>query len=391
MGEEWASRMGNASQQQGEFAAVFGRSIRPDALVKLGPVQLGGGSGGVAVAAVGMVGQRPEYEDEHLVEELPIQGHLLLGIFDGHNGHHSAQYAKTNLARILQQTVEWKAYSAEEPRSAATLGAALTQAFIALDRELKTVYLTSGTTATVVVVTPRMLVCANAGDSRTVLGQVDGTAIALSVDHKPNLPGERARIEAAGGTVVADETDHGAGAGAGSGFGIDLVWRINGQAACSRGFGDFDLKGGEGLGPGEQQVSCVPDVTIHRRDDDRDDFLLLASKGLFDVLTQGDALAHARRVVGDEYAEPSLLLACEELLDLAFSRRSLDNISAVLVRLPAARLGLGEGGGVARLRRERGDLLRLVGPGDDDGEYYDVAPTCDATPQPGSLFFGLDE
>ena len=41
---------------------------------------------------------------------------------------------------------------------------------------------------------------ANVGDSRAV-GSISGRAVALSVDHKPNLPAERARIQNAGGTV----------------------------------------------------------------------------------------------------------------------------------------------------------------------------------------------
>jgi hypothetical protein len=42
------------------------------------------------------------------------------------------------------------------------------------------------------------LFAANAGDSRVVLSH-KGTAIAMSVDHKPNRPDERQRIEDAGG------------------------------------------------------------------------------------------------------------------------------------------------------------------------------------------------
>lgn len=47
------------------------------------------------------------------------------------------------------------------------------------------------------------LYVANAGDSRAVLCR-GGAAVELSEDHKPEDPSERARIQAAGGTVTAD-------------------------------------------------------------------------------------------------------------------------------------------------------------------------------------------
>ena len=51
----------------------------------------------------------------------------------------------------------------------------------------------AGCTSTVVLVTRNELYCANAGDSRSVLA-TRNTAKDLSVDHKPDDPGELARI-----------------------------------------------------------------------------------------------------------------------------------------------------------------------------------------------------
>merc|ERR1719240_950762 len=69
----------------------------------------------------------------------------------------------------------------------------------------------SGRTCTICYVptgSDSMLV-ANVGDSRAVLCQIDSqnaltSAVDLTVDHKPNLPEERERIEKAGGQVVFD-------------------------------------------------------------------------------------------------------------------------------------------------------------------------------------------
>ncbi len=52
----------------------------------------------------------------------------------------------------------------------------------------------AGSTACVVFVTKTHIFCANSGDSRAVLCQKGNNAIVLSEDHKPNNPGEKARI-----------------------------------------------------------------------------------------------------------------------------------------------------------------------------------------------------
>lgn len=57
-----------------------------------------------------------------------------------------------------------------------------------------------GATATTLMIKNRQLICANVGDSRTVLCRL-GQAEPLSEDHKPARPSERDRIIAAGGTI----------------------------------------------------------------------------------------------------------------------------------------------------------------------------------------------
>ena len=61
----------------------------------------------------------------------------------------------------------------------------------------------SGTTAIVSVIYNNILYVANAGDSRCVLCR-DGSAIEMSIDHKPEDDSERARIENAGGKITMD-------------------------------------------------------------------------------------------------------------------------------------------------------------------------------------------
>ena len=72
----------------------------------------------------------------------------------------------------------------------------------------------------------------NVGDSRCI-ASINGKAEALSVDHKPGDPLERARIENAGGFVEFN--------------------RVNGNLALSRAVGDFAFKNNQSL-PAEDQV-----------------------------------------------------------------------------------------------------------------------------------------
>lgn len=118
----------------------------------------------------------------------------------------------------------------------------------------------------------------NSGDSRSVLG-VKGRAKPLSHDHKPqnegssfcslrskrlamysSIPGEKARICAAGGFVD---------------FG-----RVNGNLALSRAIGDFEFKKSADLPPEAQIVTAFPEVSVHEISDD-DEFLVIACDGNF--------------------------------------------------------------------------------------------------------------
>ena len=82
----------------------------------------------------------------------------------------------------------------------------------------------TGCTATVVIVTKDSIYCANAGDSRVVLGRTSksNSVEALSEDHKPDNVDEKKRIEAAGGFVEEN--------------------RVNGSLNLSRSLGDFEYK-----------------------------------------------------------------------------------------------------------------------------------------------------
>lgn len=67
-----------------------------------------------------------------------------------------------------------------------------------------------------------------------------------------------------------------------------MIQRVNGSLAVSRALGDFEYKNVEGRGPCEQLVSPEPEVSVMDRDEERDEFLVLACDGVWDVMSNED-------------------------------------------------------------------------------------------------------
>lgn len=189
-----------------------------------------------------------------------------------------------------------------------------------------------GSTAAVAVVGGSHIVVANCGDSRALLCR-GKQAVPLSTDHKASRPDEVARIEAAGGHVISWQG-----------------YRVLGVLAMSRALGDRYLK---------PYVIGQPEVTCTARSDD-DECLILASDGLWDVLSNELVCKVARKALAGwrskrsqqqlsssndeqkqalkssaaDYVESSPAQIVAALLTkLALAKNSKDNISVVVVDL----------------------------------------------------------
>lgn len=269
-------------------------------------------STGLQVGSSAMQGWRREMEDAHFARDMPSKpDHTFVAVFDGHGGATAAEFAAANLVQAVEAMPEWVNYLAGDAQDTALLGQALSKAFMHVDAALRERKENAGCTSVTAMITPTSIVCANAGDSRCVLG-TNNTTKPLSFDHKPDHDGEKSRIEAAGGEVLSK--------------------RVNGELAVSRALGDFQYKSSVLL-PENQMVTCVPDITIHRRTA-ADEFLILACDGLWDVLTSEEALGVVRQLFR---RGSTIVKIAEDMLSHALYKESKDNISAVLVQLPGAR------------------------------------------------------
>jgi len=169
---------------------------------------------------------------------------------------------------------------------------------------------------------PRRVVVSNCGDSRAVLCR-GGKAVELSEDHKPENPGEEARIRRAGGHVAM----------------IGPCYRVDGVGLnLSRALGDFHYKARNDLPPDQQKVIAVPEIrTLDLCE--ADEFLVLGCDGIFELHSSQKAVDIVRRSL---QSGSSVEKAAEELVDQSCSPNLMqtcgkggDNCSAIVVRFTA--------------------------------------------------------
>ncbi|KAK9291142.1 hypothetical protein L1049_009330 [Liquidambar formosana] len=138
--------------------------------------------------------------------------------------------------------------------------------------------LCSGTTAVTIVKQGDHLIIANLGDSRAVLGTRGQkkrlVPVQLTVDMKPNLPCEAERIKNCKGRIFSMQQEPE----------VFRMWMPDENCpglAMSRAFGDFCLK--------EHGLISIPEVS-YRKLTDRDEFVVLATDGVWDVLRNNEVV-----------------------------------------------------------------------------------------------------
>jgi len=165
--------------------------------------------------------------------------------------------------------------------------------------------LKSGTTAVCALLRPteQMLYVAWLGDSQALLVR-NGQAVHVVNPHKPDRQDERERIEDMGGCVLFWGT-----------------WRVNGQLAVSRAIGDSGYK---------PYVTSEPDVTAVSLDG-TEDFLVLACDGLWDFVTEEEAVMAVYEQIAE--APGDIEAVSQRLVQLSKQQGSTDNISVIVVFL----------------------------------------------------------
>ncbi|KAL9240524.1 hypothetical protein vseg_014732 [Gypsophila vaccaria] len=287
---------------------------------------------GAQYGVVSVMGRRREMEDTVSVHRgfarVGPARYDFYGVFDGHGGRHVAEACRDRVHVVIAE--EMTGDTGADTWGKGEWGGVMERSFERVDGEVcggrkaeEVEEMTVGSTAVAVVVGEDVVVVANCGDSRAVLCR-DGLAVPLSTDHKPDRPDELARIEAAGGRVI-NWNGH----------------RVLGVLATSRSIGDHYLK---------PYVSATPEITITQRTG-KDEFLILASDGLWDVITNEVACNVVRRCLAGKIQRKTQELAngiCKRnssraeiaaalLTELALAKGSKDNISIIVVELRKSR------------------------------------------------------
>lgn len=248
-------------------------------------------------------------EDQYYIGD----GGRLAAVFDGHGGGDVSQYLREELHNRLQKhskRKQWEEQPDKEDNKSTSPKAyvpTLSSHVSALRSALEDIeseviqgdrFEYQGSTAVVVTIHEsvdghRTLVTANLGDSRATLSR-NGKALDLTRDHKPHDERERARITAMGETVEWDN--------------YAKVHRVK-DLSVSRAIGDRDAKP---YVSGDAEIKHYPIAT------DTDEFVIIASDGLWDVMTSQEAVTFVRKCMR---SRPPRGVSSDDIDRLKYTRR----------------------------------------------------------------------
>lgn len=218
-------------------------------------------------------------EDAHISILDYAPSTALFGVMDGHGGQEVALYVQDRLPKAIKDNPlfherKWSELFLtifkeldQSLLSQEAQKALISYATPAPPGEVKYVseneiYRYVGCTACIAMITDSELIVANAGDSRCI-ACIEGTAVELSKDHKPELEEEKERIKKANGFIENN--------------------RVNGNLNLSRCIGDHEYKRDKTIKFEEQLLVSVPDVKIMKITPGIE-FVVVACDGIWEAL-----------------------------------------------------------------------------------------------------------
>ena len=288
------------------------------------------------VAAVAeLQGKRPSMEDSHINSKLNGSREVrIFGVCDGHGGSNCSKFLKENLAKFISS--ELSGIEISKPES---VKSAITIAFQKCEAEFEKLNEedSSGSTCCLLLYFEdlNLFYIANCGDSRAIIfsdisSQANQGKL-ITTDHKPDLPSEKSRIEALGGSIYSIAYQR---------FGVtQYIHRVNGILAVARSFGDKQLR---------PYLTEVPDILgPFPVTNKTNSAVLLACDGAFECNSSEELCANIsdivlkcsqqelrmtrqREKIGVE-ARRALAVA-NGVLRFSFGKGSEDNITAIFIQ-----------------------------------------------------------
>lgn len=271
------------------------------------------------IHCISLKGLRDQNEDKHSII-LNIDGKKndladinLYGIYDGHGGKFVSKYLSNNLPVYF--TDKRVPYPLTDNKY-------INGVYEILDKNLNEKHKRNATHcgSTCLVVLHQKnnngnnLIIMNTGDSRAILCK-DIFGIPLTIDHKPNYPKEKRRIEKLGGRIYKDGMDY----------------RIK-DLSVSRAFGDLDA---------QPFICSTPDIFRYKIEKN-DKFIILGCDGLWDVMSNQDVVNFVLNETYDEKLENRIinknnngktLNIARKLAERALELGSQDNLTIIIVFL----------------------------------------------------------
>jgi len=275
-------------------------------------------------------GFKPESANQDSFSVIVVEGKFAMyGVYDGHGpeGHFASDMSLRNLVKTFM----------EHPKREGQPDEALKEVFMETQKMLKTQkeheFSSSGTTCTIAYhdLSSDFLTIAHVGDSRAVLGCVNGRKVdvlSLTVDHKPDLPQEKARIESANppGRVIFD------------GYFNHRVFSQKGMYPglnMSRALGDLVAHSEAGL-TAEPEITSINLKAERNKVPDQKLVLLVATDGVWEFIESKEAV----ELLYSKEAFTTPQKAVDKLTKTAYDRwmkdsdgEITDDISAILVHI----------------------------------------------------------
>ncbi|OGB83434.1 hypothetical protein A3F66_00195 [candidate division TM6 bacterium RIFCSPHIGHO2_12_FULL_32_22] len=262
------------------------------------------------------IGHRHSMEDA--TAEVIAPDYAIFGLYDGHNGSDVSKFVADHLPGNITNHPEFQT----NPEKA------LFDAYMKTDAEIPQDIENQGCTAVTALFKGNKLYVANTGDSRAVLSR-DGRAIALSEDQSPEVPAERARIEALGGKVALTAEFEAAYP---EGYPIDKAgkiklfpYRVNKSLNMARALGDKKNRPFIIPNPEVKVIELKPE----------DEFLILACDGIWDYMEENQEAVNRVNIILSSGKD--LNQSAEELIKYVNSKArgdlGHDNMSVIIVDL----------------------------------------------------------
>lgn len=285
---------GNGDGPQGEATApaVTKATEEPVVARRLAKRKTSLKDGKYLMSAAAVRGSRTHMEDTSYISGCK----RFAAVYDGHGGAKVSQYLRARLFDLVEPVLS---RLDKEPEGGGTAPHALEERRKQVEQALRSAveqvdadvlergeWKYQGSTAVGVLLFDDLIFSFNVGDSRAILCR-SGDAVELTHDHKPNDPEELARVQSLGGTVKW----HGYVDAQGDPIEPYGAYRINGNLAVARAVGDRDSR---------PFVTGEPDVKAIERDYYKDEFIVIASDGLWDVFSNDEVITFVQDVLSGE-------------------------------------------------------------------------------------------